>query len=467
MNTISQMFVCVQAFLLLSAGLTAASEPAARKPNIILIMADDASDTVFGSYGSSHFSTPKLDALAREGLRFNHCYSVNLCVPTRVEILTGKYSHRNFLGKGTLARGERTIAHVLKAQGYRTCLAAKWQVSVRRGQKPAEAGFDQWCYNAGPADFYWDPKIDHDGKIRSLPGEYGPDVYLDYVCQFVEDNRDRPFFVFYAMHLPHGPNHWPPAPDGSRPDLPNPDDPLAQYEKMVAYGDGLVGRLLQQLDELQLREETIVLLVEHVQARGQHPEALPVHVPNRSLDKPRSLLAYSVVDFSASPNDMLTVELDQIPAQPFVVHLRIGLVSLSSRPGLAPERRHHFLEVLVQLLVRLDNQCNRWLHVGERPGILRKHFAIPLTPLRGRTPLDSILLGHRSLIGLGIAALPGWGLDNHDAIADLRRKSLHMLGYSANHVEQQWFEIRIQVERVSRPFAALDRSHAPVVDPGG
>ena len=228
MNTISQMFVCVQAFLLLSAGLTAASEPAARKPNIILIMADDASDTVFGSYGSSHFSTPKLDAIALEGLRFNHGYSVNLCVPTRVEILTGKYSHRNFLGKGTLAKGERTIAHVLKAQGYRTCVATKWQVSVRRGQKPAEAGFDQWCYNAGPADFYWDPKIDQDGTIRSLPGEYGPDVYLNYVRQFVEDNRDRPFFVFYAMHLPHGPNHWPPAADGSRPDLPNPDDPLAR-----------------------------------------------------------------------------------------------------------------------------------------------------------------------------------------------------------------------------------------------
>ena len=259
MNTISQTFVCVHAVLLLSADLTAASEPAARKPNIILIMADDASDTVFGSYGSSHFSTPKLDALAREGLRFNHCYSVNLCVPTRVEILTGKYSHRNFLGKGTLAKGERTIAHVLKAQGYRTCLAAKWQVSVRRGQKPAEAGFDHWCYNAGPADFYWDPKIDQDGNIRSLPGEYGPDVYLDYVRQFVEDNRDRPFFVFYAMHLPHGPNHWPPAADGSRPDLPNPDEPLAQYEKMVAYCDGLVGRLLQTLDELRLREETIVL----------------------------------------------------------------------------------------------------------------------------------------------------------------------------------------------------------------
>ena len=120
-----------------------------RKPNIILIMADDLGIETLGCYGATDYQTPALDALAASGIRFTNCYSMPLCTPSRVALMTGLYNHRNYTEFGSLPPGSVTFAHHLKQAGYRTCVAGKWQLAGKvegaryrgEGMLPAEAGF--------------------------------------------------------------------------------------------------------------------------------------------------------------------------------------------------------------------------------------------------------------------------------------------------------------------------------------
>lgn len=99
-----------------------------RRPNIILIMADDLGYECLGSYGGTSYQTPILDKLAETGVRFAHCYSQPLCSPSRVKIMTGRYNFRNYSGWAYLDPSEITFGNVLKQAGYRTCIAGKWQL---------------------------------------------------------------------------------------------------------------------------------------------------------------------------------------------------------------------------------------------------------------------------------------------------------------------------------------------------
>ena len=100
----------------------------AKKPNVILIMADDVSWECFSCYGAEDYQTPHIDALAANGIRFNHCYSTPICTTSRVKIMTGKYNHRNWTYFGILDPREKTFGHLMKEAGYRTCIAGKWQL---------------------------------------------------------------------------------------------------------------------------------------------------------------------------------------------------------------------------------------------------------------------------------------------------------------------------------------------------
>ena len=126
---------------------------AAPQPNILLILADDVGCEVLGCYGGTSYRTPELDQLSREGMRFRHCYSMPVCHPTRVSLLTGRYSL--FLGDpgnppwGTFPKAAegQTIGHVLKRAGYVTAVAGKWQLALLGNnlQHPHQLGFDQYC----------------------------------------------------------------------------------------------------------------------------------------------------------------------------------------------------------------------------------------------------------------------------------------------------------------------------------
>jgi len=241
------------------------------KPNVVLIMADDMGYECLSCYGSDSYKTPNLDRLAAEGVRFANCHSQPLCTPSRVKIMTGKYNFRNYEEFGYLNPFERTFGHLLQQAGYRTCIAGKWQLNGltydlpgnQDATRPRKAGFHESCLwqltkLRKVGERYADALIETDRQPASRRTDaYGPQVFTDFVCDFMERNQARPFFVYYPMVLTHDPF------------VPTPDSPEWQQDRhrrdnkffaeMVAYTDKIVGQLDAKLAELGLRENTLLL----------------------------------------------------------------------------------------------------------------------------------------------------------------------------------------------------------------
>jgi arylsulfatase A len=251
-------------------GRSSAATPA--RPNLVLIMADDFGYECVTANGGESYRTPTLDRLAATGVRFEHCYVQPLCTPTRVQLMTGLYNVRNYVDFGNLDPKAKTFAHLLKAAGYATGIAGKWQLGQDRGS-PQHFGFDEsylWQHTRRPPR-YANPGLEHNGVERDFSnGEYGPTLVNDFVLDFVTRHKDRPFFLYYPMILTHDP--FQPTPDS-----PN-WDPKAQGEQvnrdvkhfadMTAYMDKMVGRLVAKLDALGLRENTLILFLGD---NGTHP----------------------------------------------------------------------------------------------------------------------------------------------------------------------------------------------------
>lgn len=247
-----------------------------RTPNIVLILADDLGVETLGAYGGVSHKTPVLDRLAAGGVRFDHAHAQPLCTPTRISLMTGKYNWRNWHSFGILKSEEKTFGHWMSAAGYKTCIAGKWQLQSYNppdflpeyrglGQKVEDAGFDEYflwhdAHTEDKGSRYADPVINHNGAyVKDTEGLYGPDLYVDFINDFIERHKDEPFFVYYPMALPHGP--FVPTPDSEewqQPELRHQYNP-GLFSDMVEYMDKLVGRIEAKIVELSLSEDTIIL----------------------------------------------------------------------------------------------------------------------------------------------------------------------------------------------------------------
>src|SRR5688572_20398382 len=170
-------------FLLAILCVTAAqSAESTRKPNIIVIMADDFGYECVGANGSTSYKTPVLDKLAASGMRFTNCNVQPLCTPTRVQLMTGIYNVRNYVRFGEMDPKCVTFANVLKQAGYATCIAGKWQLGRDAGL-PKTFGFDEsylWQHTRRP-ERYKNPGLEINGVEKDWSnGEYGPDLVNDY-----------------------------------------------------------------------------------------------------------------------------------------------------------------------------------------------------------------------------------------------------------------------------------------------
>lgn len=237
-----------------------------RPPNIVLIMADDIGVECFGSYGGQSYSTPKLDALAQGGLRFTHCFSQPLCTPTRVQLMTGRSNIRNYVRFGYMPPGERTFGHIFRDAGYATAVAGKWQLHgfgqpepfAGKGMHPRDSGFDEYClWQIDRRESrYWSPVIEQNGRLLETAGRYGPDIFCDFITDFTTRHRDKPFLVYYPMVLTHSPFVPVPGEGERKPD--GPSNPR-HFAGMVRHMDAVVGRIVDRLDQLGLRENTVVI----------------------------------------------------------------------------------------------------------------------------------------------------------------------------------------------------------------
>jgi arylsulfatase A len=238
---------------------------AAKQPNIILIMADDLGYETLGSNGGTSYKTPNLDRLAAGGVRFERCQVQPLCTPTRVQLMTGISNARNYIEFGRMDPNATTFANLLKSAGYATCIAGKWQLG-RDKNLPQKFGFDEaclWQHTRRPPR-YANPGLEYNGEERDFnSGEYGPDLVSDFALEFITKNKSKSFFLYYPMMLTHAP--YQPTPDSAD------WDPKAVGEEVnkspkhfaddVAYMDKLVGKLVKHVDDLNLRDNTLILFL--------------------------------------------------------------------------------------------------------------------------------------------------------------------------------------------------------------
>ena len=241
------------------------------RPNIILIMADDQGKETLGIHGGLDYKTPQLDKLGNEGLVFDNCFSLPLCTPSRVKIMTGKYSFRNYEGFGGLPKREKTFGHALQDAGYNTAICGKWQLGGKH-EDILGFGWDEYalCNGVVPKDpkakpllkgkerYWYNSKIIHNGKYYMTDKIYGPDMINEYACDFIKRKRDKPFFLYYPMILPHSP--WAPTPHSEGGDKSGAKICEVRYFKdNIEYIDHLVGNVIKALEESGQRENTIIM----------------------------------------------------------------------------------------------------------------------------------------------------------------------------------------------------------------
>jgi arylsulfatase A-like enzyme len=243
-----------------------------KKPNIVYIMADDLGKEWISCYGAGKIKTPEIDELARTGIRFENFYCMPQCTPTRVSLLTGQYpcSH-GFVNHWDVPRWGGgchfdpgvlpSIGNVMKSAGYKTVVAGKWQIDDFRVETDAcaQAGFDEYCMWTGGEGGnleqserrYWDAYIHAGDGSKIHKGRFGPDVYAEYLMSFMEKNRNEPMFIYYPMCLPHSPLTTTPL----KPDVRTDEE---RFIAMVEYADYLTGRIVDKLDVLGLRDNTVI-----------------------------------------------------------------------------------------------------------------------------------------------------------------------------------------------------------------
>ena len=239
---------------LLALGLPLQAAPT--KPNIIFILADDLGIDGVSCYGADKHKTPNIDKLAASGTRFETCYAAPLCGPSRCLLLTGRYAFRTGGitngswrngGPGALSKDEWSIARVLKQAGYVTGESGKWR---QVGETPHDWGFDEYCTDPTAGGWYWKDTYEKNGEqIHAGKDAYNPDIIQKFSLDFIARHKDQPFFLYYPMHLVHGPIlRTPDTKEGS-----------ALYEDNLSYMDKQVGAIVAEVEKLGLREKTLIV----------------------------------------------------------------------------------------------------------------------------------------------------------------------------------------------------------------
>jgi arylsulfatase A len=255
-------------FFLLAMGVLAPfgtrSAAAARQPNVVLILIDDFGYECVTANGGESYRTPVMDRLAATGVRFEQCHAQPLCTPTRVQLMTGLSNRRNYTRFGHLDPTQKTFGHLLKQAGYATCITGKWQLS-NGFEGPANFGFDEYCLwqlTRRPGR-YKNPGLEINGKPHDYTkNEYGPDLVSAYALDFITRKKDGPFFLYYPMMLTHAPyDATPDSPDYVSSAGGKAKGVSGHFPDMVAYTDKLIGKLVARLEELHLRDNTLVLIL--------------------------------------------------------------------------------------------------------------------------------------------------------------------------------------------------------------
>ena len=239
---------------------------AGRKPNVLLIVADDLGYADVGFHGGEEIPTPNLDALAAGGVRFTEGYvSGPYCSPTRAGLLTGRYQNRfghefNSGGPGGgLPVGETTLPDRLKAAGYRTGMVGKWHLGSKPGMHPQARGFEDFFGFLGGAHGYFDKEGVLRGKEPAGDFSYMTDAFGDEAVRFINARKDGPWFLYLAFNAVHTPMDAPPALLAKFEGIKDPE--RRKYAAMLVSMDDAIGRVRGRIRELGLEGDTLVFFI--------------------------------------------------------------------------------------------------------------------------------------------------------------------------------------------------------------
>ena len=252
--------------------LVSCSSKTDSKPNIIIILADDAGYSDFGFMGSDEIKTPNLDQLALDGVTFNNAYvSASVCSPSRAGLLTGMYQQRfghecnlDSDVNNSFDPNQITIAEALKTEGYNTGLIGKWHLGDKTQNHPLKNGFDYfWGFISGARNYFYDPNEEFRNSIRNVVENYTQtkfdgyltDVLGDKAIGFINKNHEtnNPFFLFLSFNAPHTPMH---AKDDVLEKFK--DNPRQVYASMMWSMDEAIGNVVEALKENDQYDNTII-----------------------------------------------------------------------------------------------------------------------------------------------------------------------------------------------------------------
>jgi arylsulfatase A-like enzyme len=243
-----------------------------KKPNIIVLLVDDAGYADFGFMGSKDLKTPNIDKLAARGIIFTDAHvSSTVCGPSRAGIMTGRYQQRfgfecnpSFDSCG-VDLNEITIASALKKEGYTTAAYGKWHLGNKPGYRPNERGFDYyWGFLSGSRSYFSNPETDRKGNPQAITENFAHVTFNGYLTdrlgdkavEFIGKNKDKPFFIYWAPNAVHTPM------EAKAEDMALfKDHPRKMLAAMTWALDRAIGNIIQKLEKEGLLENTLIFFL--------------------------------------------------------------------------------------------------------------------------------------------------------------------------------------------------------------
>ena len=278
----------IRILLLFLALLCAAAAPAlAARPNVVLIMTDDQGYGDLACHGNPVLKTPNLDQLHSESIRLTNFHVSPFCTPTRAALMTGRHparsgAYRTSSGRSNLHHDEITMASHFAAAGYHTGMIGKWHLGDNAPCRPQDKGFHDVIWHKGggigqAADFYgndqFDDTYERNGTYEPFEG-YATDIWFAESMRFVEENKDKPFYLYVSLNAPHSPYKVPEewaAPYREKVKWKG----GAEFYGMITNLDHNLGLLREKLAALQLADNTIfIFLTDNGTSAGVARQAL-------------------------------------------------------------------------------------------------------------------------------------------------------------------------------------------------
>ncbi len=296
--SIKYFLICIGCFVV-AGGLLGADTN--RSPNVVIMLTDDQGTLDARCYGAMDLRTPNIDRLAETGVRFTQAYAHTVCCPTRAALLTGRHPQRGGVNDWTqgnlkaktgvnMSVEEITLAEAFKAKGYRTALFGKWHVGAAEDSGPTRQGFDEFFGLRGGFIDNFNHYFLHQTGYHDLyegtqeqfkPGEFFPDLMVERALSFLTANKDRPFFLYLPFNTPHYPEQ---APEKFLKMYDGLEEPRRSYAAFVTMTDANIGRVIERLESLGLRDNTIVV---YMSDNGHSVEDKRIEVDNHRSGLPK------------------------------------------------------------------------------------------------------------------------------------------------------------------------------------